>query len=133
MGKFQDEKSSLKLEIINLPEVLKFMSPLVNINHAPFDYSWGPHKEEKIEESKKFLEENFIKEYSRKDPDKDISTVNIKSQCRILKIYDQELDQDHSILTYEYELYDSENNPIIACFTVEAGYGTLHKDLYIQN
>ena len=81
---------TLNLEIINLSEVIKFMSPIVDINHFPFDYSWFPKKEEHIQESIKFLKENFMEEYIRRNPDKEISTLSIKKECRILKIYDHE-------------------------------------------
>ena len=81
---------TLNLEIINLSEVIKFMSPIVDINHFPFDYSWFPKKEEHIQESLKFLKENFMEEYIRRNPDKEISTLSIKKECRILKIYDHE-------------------------------------------
>ena len=69
---------TLNLEIINLSEVIKFMSPIVDINHFPFDYSWFPKKEEHIQESIKFLKENFMEEYIRRNPDKEISTLSIK-------------------------------------------------------
>ncbi len=123
---------TLNLEIINLSEVIKFMSPIVDINHFPFDYSWFPKKEEHIQESLKFLKENFMKEYIRRNPDKEISTLSIKKECRILKIYDHEFEQNNSMLIYEYELYDLENNPVIVDYIVEAGYGTIHKSLYIK-
>lgn len=120
------------LEIVNLAEVLKFMSPIVDINHSPFEYSWFPHKEEEIQESLKFIEKNFMEKYLNKNPGKEISSSSIKKECRILKIYDQEFGQDDSMLIYEYELYDSENKPIMVQYTVTIGYGTLHEYLYIR-
>ena len=89
-------------------------------------------KEEHIQESIKFLKENFMEEYIKRNPDKEISTLSIKKECRILKIYDHEFEQNNSMLIYEYELYDSENNPVIVDYTVESEYGTIHKSLYIK-
>ena len=103
----------ISLEIVNLSEVTKFMSPLVDINYSPFDFSWCPRKEENIDSSKKFVEENFLEEYRRRFPEKSLSASYFKKECKILKIYDVEDTQSESRLFYRYEIFDLENKPII--------------------
>lgn len=49
----------IELEITNLDEITKFMSPLVDINYEPFCHTWFVRKEENIQKSKKYIEENF--------------------------------------------------------------------------
>ena len=57
----------IELEITNLDEVTKFMSPLVDINYEPFCHTWFVRKEENIQKSKEYIEENFQKQENYKN------------------------------------------------------------------
>ncbi len=103
----------ISLEIVNLSEVTKFMSPLVDINYSPFDFSWFPRKEENILSSKSFVEENFLEEYKRRFSEKSLSASDFKKECKILKIYDIKNTQSESRLFYRYEIFAADNNPIV--------------------
>ena len=124
----------ISLEITNMSEVTKFMSPLVDINYPPFDFSWCPRKEENIDSSKKFVEENFLEEYRRRFPEKPVTASDFKKECKILKIYDVEDTQCESRLFYRYEIFDAENNPIVFehCHELLNESGTCRDFLWIE-
>ena len=113
----------IELEITNLDEVTKFMSPLVDINYEPFCHTWFVRKEENIQKSKEYIEENFWETYCKICREKGLMPVKIKKECKIIKIYDVENTYDRACLYYDYELYDEAGNSIIINFWHEIGSG----------
>ena len=134
----ESEKSYLKmhieLEITNLDEVTKFMSSLVDINYEPFCRTWFVRKDENIQNSKNYIEENFWETYCKICREKGLMPVKIKKECKIIKIYDVENTYDQSCLYYDYELFDEDGNSIIVNYWRECNNssGTIHDNLWLK-
>lgn len=125
----------LQLQIENIDEVTKFMSPLVNINHSPFDFTWFKNKEDNINDSKKYVEEIFFERFELHFPDKKIDYSDIYKKCKILKIHDDEDSELYtSCIYYDYEIYDKNLNKILVthCEELNHNSGTVHHYLHIE-